>query len=122
MKTILIVDDESGFAEALGSILSDDGYRVFVAANGREGLDRLPEVQPHLIVLDLMMPVLSGPATLDILRDDPATASIPVLMVSAAEEDAVREYTTRYDLFLRKPFGVGDLMRAINTLIGDGSP
>lgn len=119
MKTILVVDDEFGFAEALGSILSDDGYRVFIAVNGRQALERIPEVRPQLIILDFMMPVMSGPMTLETLRADPETANLPVIMVSAVEEDSVREYTTLYDLFLRKPFGVGELMKAVNSLIGD---
>ncbi len=119
MRTILVVDDEFGFAEALGSILSDDGFRVFIAVNGRQALERIPEVRPHLVILDFMMPVLSGPATLEALRSDPTTAKVPVIMVSAVEEEAVREYTDLYDLFLRKPFGVGDLMNAIHSLIGD---
>ena len=119
MKTILVVDDEFGFAEALGSILSDDGFRVFIAVNGRQALERIPEVRLHLVILDFMMPVLSGPATLDALRGDPLTEKLPVIMVSAVEEEAVREYTDRYDLFLRKPFGVGELMKAVHSLIGD---
>lgn len=119
MKTILVVDDEFGFAEALGSILGDDGFRVFISVNGRQALERIAEIRPHLIILDFMMPVMSGPATLEALRADPMTTNIPVIMVSAVEEDSVREYTDRYDLFLRKPFGVGDLMQAVHSLIGD---
>ncbi len=118
MKTILVVDDEFGFAEALSSILSDDGFRVFIAVNGRQALDRIPEVRPELIILDFMMPVMAGPATLEALRADATTASLPVIMVSAVDEASVRQYTTKYDQFLRKPFRVNELMQAVQLLIG----
>jgi CheY-like chemotaxis protein len=118
MKTILVVDDEFGFAEALSSILSDDGFRVFIAVNGRQALDRIHEMHPDLIILDFMMPVLAGPATLDTLRAEAATAKLPVIMVSAVDEASVRQYTTKYDLFLRKPFRVNELMQAVQSLIG----
>ena len=89
MKTVLVVDDEFGFAEALASILSDAGFRVFIAVNGRQALDRIREVRPHLVVLDFMMPVLSGAATLEALRGDPVTARLPVIMVSAMRQRAL---------------------------------
>ena len=76
-------------------------------------------VKGHLVILDFMMPVMSGPATLEALRKDAGTAKMLVIMVSAVEEESVREYTDQYDLFLRKPFGVGELMKAVHSLIGD---
>lgn len=118
MKTILVVDDEFGFAEALSSILADDGYRVFIAVNGQQALERIPEVRPQLIILDFMMPVMAGPATLEALRADPATAKLPVIMVSGVEEETVREYATAYNAFLRKPFRVHELMRVVRELLG----
>lgn len=120
MKTILVVDDEFGFAEALSSILADDGFRVFIAVNGQQALERIPELRPQLIVLDFMMPVMSGPATLEALRSNPETAKLPIIMVSGVEEDTVRKYATAYNAFLRKPFRVHELMRTVHELI-DGS-
>ncbi|MBC7795177.1 MAG: response regulator [Clostridia bacterium] len=118
MKTILVVDDEFGFAEALSAILSDDGYHVFISVNGQQALERIPEIRPQLIVLDFMMPVMAGPATLEALRKDPSTSQISVIMVSGVEEDTVRQYTTAYNTFLRKPFRVHELMRIVRDLIG----
>ena len=60
MKTILVVDDEFASAEVLSLILEEEGYRVFCAANGRHGLDRVSEVRPELVILDFMMPIMNG--------------------------------------------------------------
>ena len=71
MRTILVVDDEWAIAEVLESLLSDEGYRVIIANNGRQALERLSEWPPDLIMLDFMMPVMDGRATLEALKGDP---------------------------------------------------
>ena len=60
MKTILVVDDELANADVLCLLLEEEGYRAHSAVNGREGLERLAEVRPQLVVLDYMMPVMDG--------------------------------------------------------------
>ena len=71
MRTILVVDDEWAIAEVLESLLSDEGYRVIIANNGRQALERLSEWPPDLIMLDFMMPVMDGRATLEALKGRP---------------------------------------------------
>ena len=68
MQTVLIVDDEFGVAEVLQSILEDEGYRAVTAINGKQGLARLAEVTPDLVMLDYMMPILDGTKTLEAIR------------------------------------------------------
>jgi len=63
-ETILIVDDEFGIAEFLTDLLVDKGYRVITAANGKQALARIAEEKPDLVLLDFMMPVMDGAATL----------------------------------------------------------
>ena len=104
MRTILIVDDEFGVANVLAAALADEGYRVFVAANGRQGLDRLSENKPDLVVLDFMMPLLDGAGMARAMRADPAFADIPIIMMSALAEPAIRERFDGYAVFFASRF------------------
>jgi CheY-like chemotaxis protein len=113
LKTILVVDDEWAIAEVLEALLSDEGYRVVVAHNGRQGLDRLGEGPPNLIMLDFMMPVMDGPATLQALKDNPATSTIPVILMSSLPEETVVERASGYSAFLRKPFRITTVLNII---------
>lgn len=106
MKTILLVEDEFGIAGVLTVLLEDEGYRVLSAANGRQALSRLAEVRPDLVVTDFMMPLLDGAALGEALRADPALKDIPIIMMSAVPEAAVRMRFDGYTAFLRKPFPI----------------
>lgn len=123
MRTILVVDDEFGVAEVLEAMLEDEGYRVTVAINGRQGMERLAETLPDIVILDYMMPVMNGAAMLGAMRADKAFAAVPVIMMSSLDEATVHNVCNGYVTFLRKPFrmaGVLDaLARAFDT--GKGS-
>ena len=91
MATVLVVDDEPLIAMALEAALEDAGYAVATAANGRQGLERLAEApRPDLVLLDMMMPVMNGPAMLAAMAADPALAGIPVVVLSSLPEGAIR--------------------------------
>ena len=91
MTTVLVVDDEPLIAMALEAALEDAGYRVATAANGRQGLERLAEApRPDLVLLDMMMPVMNGPAMLAAMAADPELARIPVVVLSSLPEEAIR--------------------------------
>ncbi len=105
MQTVLVIDDEYGIAEVLEATLLDEGYRVLVAINGRQGLERLQETPADIILLDFMMPVMDGPATLKALAANPAYAAIPVVVMSSLPEDSVAARSNGgYAAYLRKPF------------------
>ena len=72
---ILVVEDEFGIAEVLQSALTDAGHDVMIAINGRQGLERLKETRPDLVILDFMMPVLDGPGMLREMRNTPSSAT-----------------------------------------------
>src|SRR5688572_10996628 len=87
VKTILVVDDELASAEVLSLILEEEGYRTFCAANGQQGLARVRDVQPQLVVLDYMMPVMNGADMGEALRGAAETRHIKILMNSSLPED-----------------------------------
>jgi CheY-like chemotaxis protein len=117
VKTILVVDDEPANAEVLSLILEEEGYRVFVAANGRQGIERVAEVRPELVILDYMMPIMNGAAMGAALRGNPATQHIRILMNSSLTEGAVRAHFDGYDVFLRKPYSVDAVLEVIRRLL-----
>ena len=118
MKTIVVVDDEFGLAEVLAATLSEVGFRVHTATNGVQGLDVMAEHPPDLVILDFMMPFLDGPGVLRAMRLNPRLASVPVVMISAMPESAVRARSSTYVAFLRKPFGFDALLGAVQRAIG----
>ena len=118
MRTILIVDDEFGSTDVLAAALEDEGYRVFTASNGKRGLERLAENKPDLVLLDFMMPLMNGAHMAAAMREDPAYRDIPIIMMSAVTEPAVRERFSDYRVFLRKPFNMAALLDAIHGLLG----
>lgn len=119
MKTILVVDDEVGIADTLAAVLGDEGYRVMLAVNGRQALERAraAEAPPDLILLDYMMPVMNGAETFAALQADPALASIPVILMSAVAPPPVRALFPG-DAYLEKPFQLEELLAAIAKRIG----
>jgi len=87
---ILLVDDEPDILEILEYNLSKEGFCVYKAGNGRDAIALAMETEPHMIILDLMMPEMDGFAVLDALKANPDTAHIPVI-VSTAKELTVEE-------------------------------
>ena len=122
MATILVVDDEPLIAMALEAALEDAGYRVATAANGRQGLERLAEApRPDLVLLDMMMPVMSGPAMLAAMAADPGLDGIPVIVLSSLPEEAVRARAQGVAAVLRKPYTVDQVLGAITQVLSKAS-
>jgi CheY-like chemotaxis protein len=119
VKTILVVDDELANAEVLSIILAEEGYRVFCASNGRQGLDRVEEVHPDLVVLDFMMPLMDGGEMGKALRAGERTRHIKIVMNSSLPEEVVREHFDAYDHFLRKPYNIDEALTSIARLLRD---
>jgi CheY-like chemotaxis protein len=117
VKTLLVVDDEAGITEALNDLLSEEGFHVLVAPNGRVALERVAEKRPDLILLDYMMPVMDGREVLLALQGDAATREIPVLMMSAVPRASLPP-DCKPTAFLRKPFTIDRLLLDVNRLLG----
>jgi CheY-like chemotaxis protein len=121
VKTILIVEDERVIAEILSAVLEDEGYRVVIANNGRQGLDRLAEGHPDLVLCDVMMPGLDGRELARAMSANLKYRSIPLIMMSAAQMPAhKRDFP--YTAFLSKPFDMDQLVDTVaKALNGAGS-
>jgi CheY-like chemotaxis protein len=88
-STILVVDDEPNARELIARALSKEGFRVELAADGRTGLELARKLKPQAITLDVMMPGMDGWAVLSALKADPATARIPVIMLTIVDEKQI---------------------------------
>jgi len=113
-REVMLVEDDQAIRDMLHELLEDEGYRVRSAANGRDALLRLRAGgAPHLILLDLMMPVMDGRAFREAQRGDPTLSHIPVILLSA--DDRVAEAASRMSVsaWLSKPFELGALLDAV---------
>ena len=115
-RTILVVDDEPVLRETLAEALDADGFRVVTAADGREALSRFREHQPDLVVLDLMLPELSGIEVCRIIR---AESGVPIVMLTAktSELDKVVGLELGADDYVTKPFSLRELSARIRALL-----
>lgn len=121
-KKILLVDDDPDFVEAVKVIVESGGYEVRVAYDGQEGLEAVAEEKPDLIVLDVMMPVMNGHAACAKLKKDPATASIPIILLTAVAERVTTSTYTHRDMleseaedYMPKPVEPADLLALIKS-------
>ncbi len=117
MKKILVIEDEDLIREAIHLILRVNGFEVFTAENGALGIALAFECQPDLVVSDIMMPEKDGYEVLEALRNNPATASVPFLFLSAkADQSDVRQgMNLGADDYLTKPFEHDQLVAAVQT-------
>jgi CheY-like chemotaxis protein len=115
--TILIADDDEGIRELLRELLDSEGYRVQEATNGAEAIASIASNRPHAVLMDLMMPVVSGVEATAMIKRDPRTASIPVLAMSAGRNILALQNDIPADDFIAKPFELSTLIAAIAALI-----
>ncbi|MEZ4416657.1 MAG: response regulator [Gemmatimonadota bacterium] len=116
---IVLVEDHEETRYVIQAVLEQSGFRVEAASNGREGLDAIRELEPVLVITDLMMPVLDGLQLARALTDDTGTRAIPLILVSAHASDAGedRDLEARFDAVLRKPVRPARLIEAVRDLL-----
>lgn len=113
-KKILIIEDNEDIALALNQVLSDSGYEIETATNGKEGLDHLINRElPDLILLDLFLPVMNGFEFRMRQMKIPYLQNIPVIVMSADACIRNRCKQMHIDNFLKKPFELGDLLEIV---------
>ena len=115
-KTILVVDDEATLRETLAWNLERDGYRVVEAADGRTALERFRAEKPDLVLLDLMLPELSG---VEVCRRIRAESDVPILMLTArdSEVDKIVGLEVGADDYVTKPFSLRELQARVRALL-----
>lgn len=115
-KTVLVVDDEPSIRSLLRQEISEVGYQVKEAIHGKEAIDMIREEKPDLVLLDLMMPEMNGFDVAAILKNDPKTQDVPIIIVSVID-DQQRFSRLGIDRYITKPIDIGLLLKEIDTLI-----
>ncbi len=119
MRTILVVEDEHDLAELVAFNLEKDGYQAIIAKDGVSGLEQARVAAPDLILLDLMLPGMSGIEVCKTLKMSDKTASIPIIMLTAKGEeiDRVVGFEVGADDYMVKPFSTRELMLRIKAVL-----
>jgi DNA-binding response OmpR family regulator len=119
MAHVLLIEDEVNIAEALRFILARDGWQVSVYADGAAGLAAVAVLRPDLVVLDLMLPSLSGLEVLMSLRAASVTKDLPVLMLTAKgqESDRAAAEAAGVSAFMTKPFDNAEIRARVRLLL-----
>jgi CheY-like chemotaxis protein len=118
---VLVVDDEFGIAELIDVVLTDEGYRVVTAMNGRQGLAVMAKDHPNLVFLDYMMPIMDGAEVLRIMTNDSDLAEIPVVLMSSMPEPTVAAHCSGYSMFMSKPFKIAQVLTLAQKLVSQKS-
>lgn len=119
MKKIMLVDDDEGILESAASILKSEGFEVITAKSGEECLEKLREIRPDCIILDVIMPDMDGWRVLRRIKDDKALSSIPVIMLTvrpASTEMLRGKMIKGYADYLMKPFTKESITRSLMRL------
>ena len=118
--TILVVDDSEDIALISARMLTQRGFAVITACSGPEALAIVARQRPSCMLLDVMMPGMSGLDVLKALKADVTTASVPVIMVTAktTDDDVLHGYQEGADYYITKPFTADELLYGVNLVLG----
>jgi len=121
---VLVVDDQELIRQLIAVNLELEGFEVFLAEDGQDCLDRVEQIAPDVITLDVVMPRLDGFATAARLRAVAATRGLPIVMVTACtqESDLARGRELKVDGYVTKPFDPADLVRAVRKAVDRDRP
>jgi DNA-binding response OmpR family regulator len=121
LSRILIIEDEPDVQELVKTILTGNGFEVLTASSGEEGLSAAVHNKPDLILLDWVMPGLSGLEICRLLKGREETKKTPILMMSVLNRDVDKKYVFEAgaDAFLVKPFSISQLLTAVDDILRD---
>ena len=124
VKKVLVCDDEPYIVESVSYVVRKAGYEVVVAEDGLEALSAVKREKPDLVFLDIMMPKVSGYEVCRQLKEDPATKSAYVVMLTARgqEEDERRALEMGADEFMTKPFSPRKMRAKLDEILGQSKP
>ncbi|MCB4756933.1 MAG: response regulator [Elusimicrobia bacterium] len=114
-KKILVVDDEKVLAEGIEARLTVEGYKIVVAYDGQEGVEKARSIKPDLIILDVTMPKINGIEACRILRREEKTKNIPIIILTALNTlgDSEKAFAAGANDFVQKPFDNSRLIEKI---------
>ncbi len=122
LPKVLVVDDDPAILEICSDLLQTEGYTVSVATNGQQALEQIRMDPPHVILMDIMMPVLDGVEACRQVKANPATAEIPVVLMSARTNlTRQSQDLASADALVAKPFDIDHLLNTIHDLVGEDS-
>ncbi|MEO5973947.1 MAG: response regulator [Ilumatobacteraceae bacterium] len=116
---IVVADDDLDLCELLEMKLRQSNYEVFTATDGAQALEMVRSVHPHLVILDIMMPLMTGMEVLRHLKAEPATADIPIILMTAKrqESDISSGFALGVVDYIVKPFNLRDLVFQVQSVI-----
>jgi CheY-like chemotaxis protein len=114
--TVLVVEDDDDVASMLDDLLSDAGYRVYLAGDGQSGLAQAVRERPSVVLSDFMMPGMDGGQLVSKLHTNPRTRAIPVVLMSSSQ------HRVPGVPFVQKPFNVDDVLTLLARVRGDAAP
>ncbi len=120
-KKIMVVDDEPYIARVIKFKLEQEGYTVIAANDGQSGLQKIKEEKPDMVLLDVMMPGLSGYEVCQKIKEDAELAGIPVVILTAKGQERDREQglTMGASDYITKPFSPNRLLELVKSMIGE---
>lgn len=118
-KKLLIVDDEPNIAISLQFLMRREGYDVSLATNGEEGLAKIRQLKPDLVLLDVMMPKMDGFQVCRAVREEEQLAGVRIVMLTAKgrEAEAEKGLSLGADAYIPKPFSTSELVSKVNSLL-----
>ena len=122
MPRLLIVDDNPDSTTIMRGILEPRGYEISTASSGKAALTMIQSSPPDLVLLDVMMPEMSGIEVLQRIKDDANTARLPVILVTAKthDDDVLNGYQYGADYYITKPFTAKQLLYGVDLVLGKG--
>ena len=112
-RLLLIVEDDTALYDELSALFTEDGYRVIGASNGEQALAMLQQLQPDLILLDLMLPIITGWEVLAVLQTSPSLSRTPLIVMTAYADNAPSDVNH----VMRKPFKTQELRATVQRLL-----
>lgn len=122
MRRILVIEDNQTLAEGLRINLAHDGYEVRVEASGEKGLAQARHWEPHLVILDIMLPGMEGIEVLRVLRDEGRNVPVLVLSARGSEADRLRGFRHGADDYVVKPFSLPELLARVAAMLRRHAP
>jgi len=119
-KKIMIVDDEESIRELVNAVLSLEGFEVIAAEDGQVCLEKLKEIKPDLILMDMMMPGMSGRETIEKIRENPKTKNLKIIFLTVARfSETGKDTLEKMNIldYITKPFDNNDLVKRVKKLV-----